>query len=157
MAEISLAEPLLTDGGDEGNIDTGISSSLTDNVKEALENKEALETAPHLEYEASNYSISDAPTSESPPVKTIRLSAPQNYDVLRTSNKPVCVTCKFCNTTCETTVVEAFGTSTCLWVCVLLVLCFPIAWLPFFWNDVSTNLYCVFFPNKHEILMLSRL
>ena len=136
MPEISLTEPLLTDGGDEGNIDTGVSSPLTDNVKEAIVN------APHrLEYEPSDHSTSDAPTSASPPVKTVRISAPQSYDVLRTSNKPVCVTCKYCNTTCETTVVEAFGTSTCFWVCVLLVLCFPIAWLPFFWKNVSSDLY----------------
>eukprot|EP00956_Cyclotella_meneghiniana_P033741 scaffold98655_cov76-Cyclotella_meneghiniana.AAC.9 len=62
MPEISLTEPLLTDGGDEGNIDTGVSSPLTDNVKEAIEN------APHrLEYEPSDHSTSDAPTSASPP------------------------------------------------------------------------------------------
>lgn len=112
--------------------------STVDNVREAVEEsqqlKEQLETnpsyeplitKPQLEYEPSD--IDTAETKQ------------ENVENTKfTSDEPVWQTCPYCNTTSETTTVNAFGRCTCLWVCILLVLCFPLCWIPFFWKSVST-------------------
>jgi hypothetical protein len=144
--DTSLTEPLLTDGEEEliGNINAGDSPQKESSNVDGLENNPtdpADETshesplqnpAPALEYEPSDFD-----DSNEAPIKTIKVCQPQKLEALSTANGPVCVRCENCNTTCETTVVRVFGLSTCLWICVLLVLCFPIAWLPLFWKDVS--------------------
>lgn len=98
------------------------------------ESTSSLHAKPQLEYEPT---IDDDTSSH--PIKTIRVRQPQKIETLSTANEPVCVKCEYCGTACETTVVHVFGLSTCLWICLLLVLCFPIAWLPLFWKDVSTK------------------
>ena len=96
------------------------------------ESKSSLVAKPQLEYEPS-----ESDDDDPPPVSTVKILKPQHKDALRTAAEPVCITCENCGTTCETTVIHVFGLSTCLWICLLLVLCFPIAWLPLFWKDVS--------------------
>lgn len=130
----SLTEPLLGDAEC-----SGAHLPTVDNVREAVEEshqlKQQLEANPsyqplitteqQLEYEPSDIDESE-PKQEK--IDTIKF----------TSNEPVWQTCHYCNTTSETTTVHAFGRCTCVWVCILLVLCFPLCWLPFFWKSVST-------------------
>ena len=101
-----------------------------------------LDERPQLEYEPS-----DIDDDDPPPVSTVKILKPQHKDVLLTASEPVCIICENCGTTCQTTVIHVFGLSTCLWICLLLVLCFPIAWLPLFWKDVSktgSSIYVIF-------------
>lgn len=158
--ETSLTEPLLADGEEEfiGNINAD-SCRSSSRSRQAEDNNNPSSNAqaeeqksdadgdgnteqsplqnPELEYEPSDYD--DDENDDQAPIKMIKVRQPQTKEVLRTANVPVCVQCENCNTTCETTVVHVFGMSTCLWVCILLVLCFPVAWLPLFWKDVSSS------------------
>lgn len=155
IPDSALTEPLLADGEEEfiGNINAGDSPQKDSSVADGLENNP---TGPTVEQQnvppegadensgesplhnpALEYEPSDFDDNNEAPIKTIRVRQPQKLEALSTANEPVCVRCENCNTACETTVVRVFGLSTCLWICALLVLCFPIAWLPLFWKDVS--------------------
>lgn len=143
MSNKSLTEPLLERGDEAQTDDTAPPShqqtSSIDNVKEAIQESAQLQhdleatpsndpvhTKPQLEYEPSDFDKDPRdPEQEHPEVTKF------------TSKTPVWQTCPYCNTTSETTAVNVFGKCTCIWVCVLLLLCFPLCWLPFFWKNVS--------------------
>lgn len=150
VSEASLTEPLLTDGEEEfiGNVnDGGSRSSSQQDISEADNSNPAdpnertkadVDLNPSaLHFTDLEYEPSDSSDNAQAPIKMIKVSQPQKKEALRTASEPVCVQCEHCNTVCETTVVQVFGMSTCLWICILLVICFPIAWIPLFWKDVS--------------------
>ena len=142
MTENILAEPLLQKQSDaEHDVQPSQQHQVNDSTKEAMEESsklrdelednpsyEPLNVNPQLEYEPENATKGDTNVETDDNPQEIKLF---------TTNEPVWQTCPYCNTTAETTTVNAFGKCTCIWVCILLVICFPLCWLPFLWKDVS--------------------
>lgn len=128
----SLTEPLLKDDKtdetqhDIDNIKNAIKESAK--LKEDLDadpSYEPLQVKPKLEYEPESLDVPMIIAEQHP------------EEIQFTSNKSVWQTCPYCNTTAETTTVSVCGTITCLWFGVLLVLCFPLCWIPLVCKNVS--------------------
>lgn len=144
MTENKLTEPLLEKQreAEHNEVRPSQQHEMNDDAKKATEESpklrdelednpsyEPLNVRPQLEYEPENSATGEinAETEDDNP-----------QEIKFTTNEPVWQTCPYCNTTAETTTINAFGRCTCLWVCILLVVCFPLCWLPFLWKDVST-------------------
>jgi hypothetical protein len=133
----------LLDSSMDSNYESTIqeSSTLVNNLHQNPSHEPLLvNDGQQLEYEPEEYETTKEALNKSSSGRNTKdrdSATGLDRDLVTKCNEPALITCPYCNTTAETTTVNAFGTCTLIWVVILSIVCFPLCWLPLLWREVS--------------------